>query len=283
MTEQTQQASTRTFNVGEALGGSLSIFTRHFLVIFGISALIRSPILIYNLYQDPPDPDPANNLKPELYLMAAANILLQYFSTSVICAAVFHGLIKKPITFTQSTAIACKRFFPILGLFIVQCLIFGGIFFAYGMIMVILMRALNNLGAILLIPISILFMWVLLSLYISFFLSFPAVILEKADPIKSLSRSKFLVRKYRTFIFGLIFVYVVVAGGINLGIVGLLTYAPTLINNLDIALVVVKVGEFLPETVFNGFFAVLITVCYYQLRCVKEGLDVAQLVTAFDE
>ena len=103
----------------------------------------------------------------------------------------------------------------------------------------------------------------------------PACVLERLGPLSSLSRSARLTKGYRWPVFGLILLTV---------IAGLILYAAavfmaTLLTDNFVAIIAFSIP---PVAILTAFQEVMTTIIYYDLRGVKEGLTLDNLVDVFD-
>src|SRR5262245_38713926 len=110
-----------------------------------------------------------------------------------------------------------------------------------------------------------------------YFVTTPACVVEERGPFGSMGRSAQLTKGHRWRIFGL-----------ELLLIGLLLIASILIGLLNWTLSTIggpllgAISGFLWNAVWVACYAVMVAVAYYDLRVAKEGIDIEQIVEAFD-
>jgi uncharacterized membrane protein len=104
--------------------------------------------------------------------------------------------------------------------------------------------------------------------------AFPACIVERLGPLKSMSRSAFLTRGNRWRIFGLMVLLYLGTGILSQLLIGLAQNIAGAIFSLVVLLPV--------EGVVGAFVAVTIAVLYADLRIAREGVDIDHIARVFD-
>jgi uncharacterized membrane protein len=107
-----------------------------------------------------------------------------------------------------------------------------------------------------------------------YYVAYPACVVERIGPIKSMRRSAFLTRGNRWRIFGIV---IILTFGLGM-LTQLIIYLAKLVGGPIFSLVVT-----LPiEGVAGGFSAVVMGVLYAQLRFAREGVDIEHIASVFD-
>jgi hypothetical protein len=105
------------------------------------------------------------------------------------------------------------------------------------------------------------------------FVVVPACVVDRLGPIDSMGRSAGLTKGHRWRIFGLILL-IFVPGAILQRILFVLavTAGPMALS----------IETFVWDSLFEAFGAVVGAVAYYNLRAVKEGIDIERIAAVFD-
>lgn len=230
------------FRVGDVFGRSFEVFTRHFILFFVLTLVPSVPLLVLPFI--PPEAFAST------FVIGLAGFLLVFVCGMLASAAVTYGVVQdlrgRPFTFSESLAVALRRLLPLLG-----------VSFCFGFMAM--------LGMILLVIPAFIVMCV-------YYIAPQACVVERKGVFASLSRSAALTKGHRWRILGIVIVLMLVniAVGYVLGLVlaGLSTLA---------ALVT---GAW--QVLAGAFSAVLGAVLYFQLRSVKEGFELDQIVSVFD-
>jgi len=250
------------FRIGDAIRRSLSIFGQHwrrFLLVTGIAAIPYLGIywfegsLVHDLrHQMMQAPDVAL-MQQSRSAGGLANLfsLLGAILTVIAQAAIFHNafaiMAGRDVGMRESVRAGTARFWPMIGLGIILAL---GLMFGF---------------ALLVVPgFMLLTMW---------FAAFPACVVEKLGPIRSLNRSAALTKGNRWKLLGLIVLLLIAAmivGGVTVGVL-------VMIGGIGFA-----VGQYALHAVSTAFTAIVTVVVYHDLRVAKEGADPATIAMVFN-
>ena len=112
-------------------------------------------------------------------------------------------------------------------------------------------------------------------LYCVWVVTIPACVVEKLGPVASMKRSAELTKGHRMPIFGLLLVLTLI--GFAIAALFGIVFAPLLNNPIAIILIVSAV-----LVIPQAFSNVMITIIYYDLRTMKEGVSLDKLANVFD-
>jgi hypothetical protein len=107
-----------------------------------------------------------------------------------------------------------------------------------------------------------------------YYVAYPACVVERIGPIKSMKRSAFLTKGNRWRIFGIVIILMFGLGILTQLIIYLAKLAGGPMFSLVVTLPVEGVG--------GGFSAVVMGVLYAQLRFAREGVDIEHIASVFD-
>ncbi|MDP7343078.1 MAG: hypothetical protein QF767_06895 [Alphaproteobacteria bacterium] len=253
------------FRVFAILGLSLSILFRN-IVPFGLIALfIMSPTYIY-LYVSDPNPVLDDGFNSAAGITDIIDIILSYFVTAILVFGVFQSLRGQPVSIIESVTRGLWVILPVIGVVVIRGLIWA----AFGGLMLGAMFAASGPAAIIVAVIV-----VILAIYVTCILwvIVPAAAVE-GRVLSSFGRSIHLTKGNRWRVFGLLLMAGIISAlvGMLAGFIGgaigsyssviLLTWAATAIT--------------------TAFGAVVVTVAYYRLCLVKDGIDENQIAAVFD-
>lgn len=234
---------TTEFRIGDVFGRSFELFARRFAPFFGLTVVAYLPI--YALLLIPQD----------AALGVATALAVVAFVLSIVCptlasAAVTYGVVQelrgRPFTFSESLAVALRRFFPMIGVGLCVGILVG-------------------LATLLLIIPGMIVMCVYL-------VAAQACIVERTGVFASLSRSAALTKGHRWQIFGIVLVLFLVTIVVSALLGMILSASGTLTGLIG--------GTW--QALAGTFWAVLGGVIYFQLRSVKEGFELDQIASVFD-
>jgi hypothetical protein len=201
--------------IGEILDRTLRIYRGWFATFFGIAVVASGLIYLVSValgFASPPDMRSMS--LPEMLVLAAKGLvllaavaLLQTALDGALTVAASEHFLGRPIGVRDAYRRMMPRFLPLLGTAVLKWLVLGGIWMAVAIAAGIAVAAIaallgaaggivggvvaaGALGAILLPGLA-----VILYLYLSFFLSTYAVVLEGLGPVRALARSHELMRK----------------------------------------------------------------------------------------
>lgn len=250
------------FRVFSILGQSFSIMFRN-IVPFGlISIFVMSPTYIYLYVSDP------YTLVEDPVFMATGliEIILSYFVTAVLVFGVFQSLRGQPVSIYQSLLRGLWVIFPVIGVVIIMALIWaamGGIAFGAAF-------ALSGAGtAIIMVLIGILAIYVTCVLWVVV----PTAVVE-GHVLSSFGRSMFLTKGNRWRVLGLLILV-----GIISGIVGQIAASIGEAIGTHSSVVLLTWAA---TAATSAFGAVVVTVAYYRLCRVKDGVPEDEIAAVFD-
>jgi uncharacterized membrane protein len=173
--------------------------------------------------------------------------MLSTLSYAIILHAAFQDMRRRRVRLAESLNVGLRRFLPLIGLAFV-----AGFLVVLGLILLIIPG---------------------LILYTMWFVGVPACVVERRGPWTSLRRSRELTKGYRWKLFGLALLLLVAnLGGSVIQIVLTALAGP----------IVGVTGQLIWSGIWAAFSAIVITVTYYDLRVVKEGVDIDQIAAVFD-
>ena len=175
-------------------------------------------------------------------------MVLSQLGDAIILHAAFQDMRRRPVRLVESLNVGLSRFLPLIGIAIV-----AGFLILLGTILLIIPG---------------------LILYTMWFVGVPACVVERLGPWTSLRRSRELTKGYRWKVFALGLLLVVV----NLGGSVVASSLTALAGNPIVGLT----GQLIWTGIAAAFSAVVFTVTYYDLRVIKEGVDIDQVAAVFD-
>jgi hypothetical protein len=260
------------FRVFGILGLSLSILFRN-IVPFGlISILIMSPTHIYLYVSDPysalgdPQFSPSEIINVALFYFLI-ELILSYFLTAVLVFGVFQSLRGQPVSIFQSLVRGLSVFFPAIVVFIIMVLIWVvigaliifSVAFAYSGVGGIILAVFVGIPALYVLSI----LWVVV----------PAAVVE-GRVFSAFGRSRFLTKDNRWRVLGLLILVIV----INMFVQYLAEFVGGMIGSNSSAILL----AWAVTALTTAFFAVVVTVSYYRLCQVKDGVDEKEIAAVFD-
>jgi hypothetical protein len=236
--------------VGSIINRSGAVLSRHFLTFFIVTLIAYSPALLIASVQTTEPIEPSEALSQALWALLGVLLLmvLSTLSYAIILHATFQDMRRRPVRLAESLNVGLSRFLPLIGLAFV-----AGFLIVLGLILLIIPG---------------------LILYTMWFVGLPACVVERLGPWTSLRRSRELTKGHRWKLFALALVIPVVNGGISKVIVVVLTALAGPIVGLT--------GQLIWTGIAAAFTGVVFTVTYYELRMIKEGVDIEQITAVFD-
>jgi hypothetical protein len=249
-----------TFRLGDVFGKAFRVFGRHIIAFFLLAVLANLPAYLVRLgvVQLAATAPPGSVLSPFRVLLvnyasAPVTMICWAIANGAMTYGVVQGLRGRTMSIAQASAIAVRRFLPLIGVAILLALLFW-------------------LGfAFLIVPGLI--------VYSIYYVAAPACVAEQAGIGASLSRSRFLTKGHRLQIFGAAALIFIVWAIANIAITRALV---ALAGPVTTALRAVQIVSYVVQAFFGAFNAVLVGVFYYQLRVAKEGIDLAKIASVFD-
>jgi len=245
----TDHFATNDLRLGSIISRSGAVLSRHFLKFFIVTLIAYSPTLLIANMQSTEPIEPSEALSQALLALLAVLLLmvLSTLSYAIILHAAFQDMRHRPVRLAESLNVALSRFLPLIGLAFV-----AGFLILLGLILLIIPG---------------------LILYMMWFVGVPACVVERLGPWTSLRRSRELTKGYRWKLFALALLILVGSIGSSLieSVLGALA-GP----------VVGLSGQLIWSGIWAAFSAIVITVTYYHLRVIKEGVDIEQITAVFD-
>ena len=245
----TAHFATGDFRLGGIISRSGAVLSRHFLTFFIVAAIAYSPMLLIESTQTAEPIGPSEALSQALWAFFGV-VLLMVFSQlgdAIILHAAFQDMRRRPVRLVESFNVALSRLFPLIGIGFVQ-----GFLILLGMILLIVPGLILNA------------MW---------FVGLPACVVERLGPWASLRRSRELTKGYRWKVFALALLLPAVNAGSSV-IASVLAALAGPVAGLT--------GQMIWTGIAAAFSGVVFTVTYYDLRVLKEGVDIEQITAVFD-
>lgn len=270
------------FRVGRVFDRTTSVYARNFLPFSLVALIASAPSLLVTINAG------SNSAVPALATGAIASLLtvlatlvLGLLSQAILVYGAFQDLRSRPVKLSESIFVGLKRFFPILGLIIIAAIVI--ILFVAGMVLITMTVGFGLTGfsqyysvvaGMWFIIAFILLISTVLALIVRWFISVPVCMVERFGPLQSLKRSSELTKGHRWRVLGIILLLYVAS--VIIGQV--ITVTATALGGRTEALIALLIWN----TIWTGYFAILVVVTYYELRRTKEGLDIEQIAAVFD-
>lgn len=283
----------REFRSGDVIRDTFTLYFRHFGAIMGVTLMVFLPTLIPSALAvagafGESDLKYFQTLTTvSLVASLVQFLIIQPLANAILCLALFHALQDRPITMRQSAAAGLRRVPAVLGVLICQ----AGIFLAFTLGVVIVGAAAGGIigaagggrdaGILVGILVGIVSLWPGLWILIGMCVAVPATVVERVGPSASVVRSFALCRglRMRLLLVSIVVWSVPVVLGFAVGVIQAVMQAKNPTQSMCFGIV----SQDVLSLFTTSLGAVLMTVCYYHLRCAKEGLDVEALASAFDE
>lgn len=238
------------FRIGDVISRAFSILFKNFVPFMILTGIVYSPIIVATLLVA--GRAQAGTLGEQgMMAFAFGGGLASFVLNMVASAAVMYGVIQQ-LRGDHASMGACisaglRRLLPVIGVSI-------------------LMAICITLGMFLLIIPGIVLM-------LMFYVAVPATVIEHLGPIDALKRSKELTDGYKVSLFGLVIVLVLVTIGIGICVGLVQAMMPESVG------MVINLGF----DVFTGALGAVVTaVVYHDLRVIKDGVSVDDLVRVFE-
>jgi len=245
----TAHFATNDLRVGSIISRSGAVMSRHFLTFFIVAVIAYSPTLLIASMQTAEPIGPSEAVSQALWVLLAAVLLmvLSMLSNAIILHAAFQDMRRRPVRLIESFSVGLSRLLPLVGL-------------------VFLASFLVLLGMVLLLIPGLI-------LYTMWFVGVQACVVERLGPWTSLRRSRELTRGYRWKLFAMALLILVGSLGSSLIESVLGAFAGPIVG---------LSGQLVWSGIWGAFSAIVFTVTYYDLRVIKEGVDVEQISAVFD-
>lgn len=244
-----------TFDLGQVLGQTFSIYFSNIIAFFLLTAVAMTPVLLFSAYVSTlPAESPltmfANLISPVLILLCSP------LATAAVTYGVFQQMRSRDASIGDCLQVGFSSLLSVLGVAIVQGI---GIF----------------LGTLACIVPGLL-------LATRWAVAVPAAVEERPGVGGALERSTYLTEGFRWHVFGVLVVIGVInfAIGMVLGLgAGMATVAAGGEDGVNSGLFLLITN--LAQVVTTGLQATAYAVMYYRLRSVKESIDVDQIASVF--
>jgi len=238
--------SAGVFRIGDAFGRTFDVFGRKVPQYFILTLIAQIPMILLALAITQFRSDPT-----VLMVLGVGAVILSIICTTVAQAVIIYGVFQdmrgKTSSIGESLEIGLRRFLPMVGVALCTGLLI-------------------SVGAVLLVVPG-------LMLACRYYVAMPACITENEGVFASMARSAGLTKGYRWQIFG-VFLLVTVAtvlGGMVIGFVAA-NFGP----------IVLQIASTVWQVLAGAFGAVVAAIVYYNLRVVKEGVDIDRIAQVFD-
>jgi hypothetical protein len=246
----TAHFATNDLRLGSIISRSGAVLSRHFLTFFIVAVIAYSPTLLIAGLQttEPTEPSEALSQALRVLLGGVLLIVLSQLGNAIILHAAFQDMRRRPVRLVESLIVGLSRFVPVIGIAFVQ-----GFLILVGMILLIVPG---------------------LMLYTMWFVGLPACVVERLGPWTSLRRSRELTKGFRWNVFLLALLIFVVTVGSSKVIESVLIPLAGPIVGLT--------GQLIWTGVTAAFTGIVFAVTYYDLRVIKERVDIDQIAAVFD-
>src|SRR5262245_42136769 len=112
------------FSAGKIVNDSFKLYTRHFLVLFGITFICGLPLLLFNIIctiQGMPISDPARYIG----IIGLAGFFVAPLTTGALTHSVYQSLRNRPMSIGESLSVGFSRFLPLMGVSVCVALFVG--------------------------------------------------------------------------------------------------------------------------------------------------------------
>jgi hypothetical protein len=220
----------------------------------------------------------AGAIPPAYFGTVVSLSVLVALSFNLICQAIilhvaFENMRNRSASIAEAMRVGLRRFFPLLvlgiGIGILMMLVLSGLSAATSAALPLMSaNAISRVAA----PIvaGLLGFAAIAILYTTWFVAAAACIADRRGPFSALRRSAQLTKGHRWRIMGLTLLLFIV-----LVIIRLLLSPPG-------GTIVTFLSHLTLSAVWGAFYAIVIAVCYHDLRVAKEGVDIEQIASVFD-
>jgi hypothetical protein len=263
MTEPSVHGLTQSeFRVGQTFGRAWKLFSANFWKFFIVTVISELPVRAYSLWASArpvggPGPLDGSTIRTIIMVLAFVLMLL---GQAVLVHIGFQTLRRQPAGLHAAVQEAVARFFPILGLFLVVCLL------VFGMITLLPSLVEPMLFAMV-------FMVVVSVLLVRWSLALPACVVEGLGVVDSLGRSARLTKGHRWKIFGIILLVCAPLPAVTAILGAAMSWLGPAFQYL---------GQFVLGVAWITSFNSVLTVIYHDLRVANEGIDSGQIASVFD-
>ncbi len=259
--DRIQAIRAQEFKADTVIRQSLSIYRHNFPAFFLLTLVVYSPVLVGLVLLAASDFDPMSlpsvqrandHIKLFTWFQVAAEVVLHWVVVSSLIYGIVQELRGSPVSFGRSVTVGLSRALPVLAVALVV-----GFMTAVGYMLCIIPG---------------------IMLACSYWLAVPAAVVEGRGVGSALERSKALTEGLRNRIFTIL-----VAIGILQVVSGMIIGAIEGGASSNWTRVIFFIGLRLFVTLLFGTWgAVAVAVGYYEVRRVKEGIDIERLAAVFD-
>jgi hypothetical protein len=229
------------FSVGRTLGDALTVLSQHFVPFIAIAALAGLPSLAYRQLEH-------TRSGASAWILILLNLVVESLCEAMILYGTFQALRGRPVRIGESIGVGLRYTIPV----VIASLAIGVV---------------TGIGFILLIVPGLIALTM-------FFVTEPAIVVERLGPFDGMGRSIDLTRGYRWPIFGLVFVVTIVSIVVGAIIGATLLHPETLLWY--------SIAVFVWEALARAYQSVLVAIVYHDLRVLKEGIDLDRIASVFD-
>ena len=238
------------FRIGDVLSRSFSIFFKNFVPFVLLTAIVYTPLIIMTVRASQGDSwggmeEDEDTL--EGFVSSIGTMMLQLIASAAVMYGVIQQLRGQHASMGACLAMGLKRLLPVIGA---------------GFLM---MLAIGFATMALVIPGII--------VYLMLYVTVPVSVIERPGIFAALSRSSELTKGYKGHIFLIILVLVLLAFGVGF-VAGMVQESLPRSAGLVLGLAV--------DILAGAVGAVVTAVVYHDLRAVKEGISVDDLVRVFE-
>lgn len=241
------------FRVGEVISRAFSILFKNFVPFMVLTAIVYAPIIVGTLVVlgraqegmlEEQDP---TILIPFVVSVSVGTFVLNLIASAAVMYGVIEQLRGQHASMGACISVGLKRLLPVLGVGVLM-----------GLCIVLGLAALIIPGII---------------IYCMFYVAVPVTVIEHLGPIDALKRSKALTDGFKGSLFLLIILLALIGAGIGM-VVGLVPEAAP-----DTVELVIDLGS---DVFLGALSAVVTAIAYHDLRVIKEGVNVDDLVRVFE-
>jgi hypothetical protein len=246
------------FDPGKILGAGLSIYFRNFLGFTALAVIVFLPTLvalgwIVSMDMDFKTTEGVATVNSALNFVRWFDVAVGLVLHPILTAALIYGVVQQlsgsPATLGDAISVGFKRMLPALGVGLGVGLVTGCGFVAC----------------------------IAPGFYFAskYWLAVPAAVMESGRQ-SSFARSDTLTKGLRWKIFAVVFVVMAVQFGVNFALAKAMpTDTPAKLKSQHVVLAATSL-------LFAVWNAVTVAVGYYEIRRLKEGIDIAQMAAVFD-
>jgi hypothetical protein len=238
------------FRIGNVLGRSIGVLSRHVLAFVLVMAVARLPTLLpalLGLAMRTHLRGLGSRFFVLTVIVGSIPLLLIPVTQAVVYYAAFQDLRGQKLRLGESIKRGLRRFFALIGTWICMAL-------------------LCMIGFVLLIVPGFIAM-------VATAVAVPVCVVERLGPIASIQRSRRLTKGHRWKIVGL---------GLLLFVAGIAIAGLDFAVRFGLGAQIGAIVDFVVQSAFGAFSAIVFAVAYHDLRVAREGLDTDRIAAVFD-